>query len=495
MPGSGSGSGADAVATENGDNIVVFNADISGAAADGLDFKATRVAIANVIVHDVSRNGIKLWGGGDVINALVYNTGADSSIVFDPREDARARYRLLNTIVAYHARDTEAYAGGVGYDHPTWVGQMQVVNTIFYQNTGPLWVSPAYSLDVRNSIFVSAHGGVITWRDITVGEGYEPFTALEQAGGGCCNPGLLDPKFVDPDRGDFHLATGSPALDSGTVEVEAFPSFDLFGNPRVAGAGVDLGPIESTTTSPAPPTAPAGETPAPSAAPAVPTQPLPEPTALPTPMAQQQSGAFRWVALGDSLTEGDGKSDEERRYTNLLLARLKTVRPQADLHNLGKSGWTLEQMIEGQLPTALGENPDLVSIWIGANDVIYFNPGDDMSASAASFERQLDAAVSQILKRTHARVILANLHDISLIPASRDWSEAERAARRQMSLALNQAIANIVQRHADRASLVDTFNLAELRETSCYADDYHPSDDCEPRIAEAWWRVIEAALR
>ncbi len=102
--------------------------------------------------------------------------------------------------------------------------------------------------------------------------------------------------------------------------------------------------------------------------------------------------------------------------------------------------------------------------------------------------------MSQILARTGARIVVANLHDISLIPAARGWSEAERAARHQMTRAVNQATANVVQRHADRVALVDMFNLAALREPGCYADDYHPDDDCEPRIADAWWQAIQPML-
>ncbi|MBI4671370.1 MAG: hypothetical protein HY741_06835, partial [Chloroflexi bacterium] len=254
------------------------------------------------------------------------------------------------------------------------------------------------------------------------------------------------------------------------------------GQPPTPDNAPTMAPPDQPTPDNAPTTAP-------------PDQPTSQPTTAPIVGVVPKSGAFHWVALGDSLTEGDGKSDNARRYTELVLERLKTIRPQATLHNIGKSGWTLEQMVTEQVPIALSEDPALVSIWIGANDVIPFNPGEDVTASATAFEQRLDAAVTQLVTRTRARVLLANLHDISLVPASRDWSEAERAVRHEMTLAVNQAIANVVQRHADRVSLVDMFNLAALRETSCYVDDYHPSDDCEPRIAEQWWLAIQSALR
>ncbi len=239
-------SGADAVAVENGDNILVFNADVSGASADGLDFKATRVAAVNVRVHDIQRNGIKFWRGGDVVNALVYNTGADAAVVFD----SASTYRLLHVIVARHEYKNpgSAYAMTVTYDHPTEPGKLSIQNSIFFQNSGAIWVNGQYSLDVRNNIFFgSGNGQEFVWQrdpEITVGEQAEPVKALEDARGGCCNPGFVDPKFTNPDKGDYSLRADSSALNSGAADLLDVVDFDLLGKPRAAGKAPDLGPIQ-----------------------------------------------------------------------------------------------------------------------------------------------------------------------------------------------------------------------------------------------------------
>ncbi len=247
MPTSGSGenSYSDGVAIENGDNTVVFSAEISGLGSDGLDFKGTRVAVANVIVHDVARNGIKFWQDGDVINALVYNTGADAAIVFD----GGGSYRILNSVIARHAVGESAYAGTIAYDHPDEPGTLAVINSIFYQNAGALWVSGAFALDVQYSLFYgSSNGEELIWalpEAIAVGEGEAPVETLEAAGGGCCLLPFTDPGFAAPDQGDYTLLPGAYGRDRGVSDgVEALPPFDLLGRPRIAGGEIDLGPYE-----------------------------------------------------------------------------------------------------------------------------------------------------------------------------------------------------------------------------------------------------------
>jgi hypothetical protein len=232
-------SGDDALALESGENIVVFNADVSGAAADGIDLKTAHAAVANVIVHDIGRNGIKIWHGGDIVNALVYNTDADAAIVFEA-----GRYRMLNTLVARHSWGESAYAMTAAYDEPTEAGRVEIVNSVFYQNAGAVWISPALELDVQHSLFFgSGNEQELIWGDVSAGEMDAPISSIEAAGGGSGNLDFVDPGFADPDAGDYAWDATSPLLDAGTAAVP-LPDFDLYGHPRVVGLAVDLGPVE-----------------------------------------------------------------------------------------------------------------------------------------------------------------------------------------------------------------------------------------------------------
>lgn len=226
-------SGADAIGIESGDNIFINGCEITGAEADGIDTKATRVCVYDTVVHDVGRNGVKFWRGGDLVNSLVYDTGADASIVFD----GAGTYRILHTIVAFHARGGSAYALTCGYDHPKDKIRLIIANSIFYKNAGPVWVSATAELDLTNSIFTGSANGI----ELVVGETEiaNDWSKVKGARGIIMKP----PKFVDEEKGDFRLQTGSPGMDGG-AKVEAMPAHDRLGKPRIQGAGPDLGPLE-----------------------------------------------------------------------------------------------------------------------------------------------------------------------------------------------------------------------------------------------------------
>jgi hypothetical protein len=54
----------------------------------------------------------------------------------------------------------------------------------------------------------------------------------------------IDPLFVDPANGDYHLAFGSPCIDSGNNAAPSLPTTDFEGDNRVAGIAVDIGADE-----------------------------------------------------------------------------------------------------------------------------------------------------------------------------------------------------------------------------------------------------------
>ncbi len=78
------------------------------------------------------------------------------------------------------------------------------------------------------------------------------------------------------------------------------------------------------------------------------------------------------VALGDSLAQGIGASSAETGYVGLLRQRLAVDEIPPPVLNLSRSGATIADVLEIQLPalTASGVTPGLVVCTVGSNDLV-----------------------------------------------------------------------------------------------------------------------------
>ena len=58
----------------------------------------------------------------------------------------------------------------------------------------------------------------------------------------------LDPRFFDPESGDLHVTSDSPAINAGSNDYASGNTNDLDGNARVLDGTVDIGAYERNTT-------------------------------------------------------------------------------------------------------------------------------------------------------------------------------------------------------------------------------------------------------
>ena len=166
-------------------------------------------------------------------------------------------------------------------------------------------------------------------------------------------------------------------------------------------------------------------------------------------MAVDSRTWHRYVAIGDSFTEGVGDPDAARpnglrgwadRVAEVLAARSDDFR----YANLAIRGRKLHPILAEQLDPALALGPDLVSIHAGANDVL--RPKVDLDDLAAAYDEAVGRVVSH-----GADVVMFTIVD----PGP---SGIYSAMRGRMAI-FNEFAREISDRHG--ASLVDMWRMRD----------------------------------
>ncbi|MFI5272196.1 MAG: SGNH/GDSL hydrolase family protein [Ktedonobacterales bacterium] len=208
------------------------------------------------------------------------------------------------------------------------------------------------------------------------------------------------------------------------------------------------------------------------------------PTATPSPVVATGTAAPRltYVAIGASDAYGVGTTDPAHDNWPGVLAR--TLGPSVRLVNLGIPGATVELAARDELPVAIQTQPQLVTIFLGINDL---EQGDSTDAFAAGLRGLLAA----LRVRTAARIYLANLPDLALLPY---FGNRDGNALHQQVVAWNAVIASAAR--ANDAVLVDLYDgWSQLQQNPQYisADGLHPSTVGAQAIAHVFAEAIAAS--
>ncbi|GAA2173194.1 SGNH/GDSL hydrolase family protein [Agrococcus versicolor] len=167
----------------------------------------------------------------------------------------------------------------------------------------------------------------------------------------------------------------------------------------------------------------------------------------------------RYVAIGDSFTEGVG--DEEpslpngvRGWADRVAEELARTQPDLAYANLAIRGRLLDRIVDEQLEPALELQPDLVSISAGGNDLL--RPGADPDRVSARLERAVER-----LAAGGATVVLFNGPDIGMTPVL-------RSIRGRVAI-YNCNLAGLARRHD--AIVADMWSATELQDPRMWAPD------------------------
>ncbi|KID31512.1 SGNH/GDSL hydrolase family protein [Prauserella rugosa] len=182
----------------------------------------------------------------------------------------------------------------------------------------------------------------------------------------------------------------------------------------------------------------------------------------------------RFVALGDSFTEGVGDDDPAypngvRGWADRVAEALAAADPSVTYANLAVRGRLLDRIVAEQIDPALTMRPDLVTLYAGGNDLM--RPRPDIDRLAETY----DVAVGK-LAASGATVVLFTGVDGIEDPVFRKM--------RGRTAVYNEHVRLIAARHG--ALVVDMWAMRALRDRRMWsADRIHLGPDGHTTVAKA----------
>ncbi|MFL6073171.1 MAG: right-handed parallel beta-helix repeat-containing protein, partial [Mycobacteriales bacterium] len=241
-------------------NNTYANARVYTRAAPGIDLRSGGNTVVGNTSHDNEDSGIQLYTGSDnslVANNIAYRNGdhgIDDYQASGQRIVGNSVYQNVTAGINVEGGSTGAtVAGNVSVDNglasPRSIGDIRV------EAGSQSGTSVDYNL-----VYLHAPGAYYVWGTTN----YATVAAFTTGSGGQEAHGLgADPRWANPDGGDFRLTAGSPAIDSANSAVSGEQDTDLTGaarydDPSVANSGGgprgydDRGALEAVAGTPGP---------------------------------------------------------------------------------------------------------------------------------------------------------------------------------------------------------------------------------------------------
>ncbi|MGH2692231.1 MAG: SGNH/GDSL hydrolase family protein [Actinomycetota bacterium] len=191
----------------------------------------------------------------------------------------------------------------------------------------------------------------------------------------------------------------------------------------------------------------------------------------------------RFVALGDSLSEGVGdpvRGGGLRGWADRLAGSLHRADPDLIYVNLARRGLRTEEVRRSQLRAALAAKPDLASALSGMNDLL------DRGFDPTRYGEELDAIVRP-LTEAGALVLTATFPDITVFsPMPARFSAGVRARLH----AASEAVREVSRRH--NTLCLDADELPDLLQRQIISvDRLHPSPRGHVLVAQLFAKLLE----
>ena len=131
-------------------------------------------------------------------------------------------------------------------------------------------------------------------------------------------------------------------------------------------------------------------------------------------------------------------------------------------------------------------NPDLVTVGIGINDIGH-------GSTLEEFSRNYEQILSTLKQKTHARIVVTNIPDISSAPRI---PGALRSEYQRQIVQFDQRLGEIAARYGVTVFDVHTITKAELPSHPEYfsSDGFHPSDQGYELWASEMWPTVARVI-
>lgn len=194
---------------------------------------------------------------------------------------------------------------------------------------------------------------------------------------------------------------------------------------------------------------------------------------------------MRYLALGDSFTIGTGTTPD-RSFPAVLVNRWWDAGIECDLRDPAVNGYTTDDLIAFELPLVEAFAPDLVTVLIGANDIVAALRAD--AAVTARAEERYRRQLRRIHERIRADAPRARRFGLP----QPDWSLTRAGASFGEPAAIGRAIERyneIAREEVERAggAYLDIFPLmrGQMRKAMTAPDGLHPSAEAYAEWADA----------
>lgn len=181
------------------------------------------------------------------------------------------------------------------------------------------------------------------------------------------------------------------------------------------------------------------------------------------------SQRLKYSAIGDSLTAGAGATKYENSYPYLLAENIAGDKRQVVLKDFSLLGARTEDVINKLMPLVIEEQPDMVTLLIGINDV-------RERESEQNFKKNYTHIVDSLSKQTSAEIYLISL---PLIGSETVYLPPYNFYFQQKTISFNEIIKAIAKDY--NLQYIDittpTENVFKKDGSHYSADSFHLSDE------------------